>query len=106
MEHRREFIENLQYGKQIDDFLDINNDQKRPRAPKPILLGLESEKSENHIIFLFFLVVENIAYWYWLLAPVFPVWKDSTCLSGVGSIGPIELPTIDHGLWTMDYGPI
>ena len=46
MEHRREFIENLQYGKQIDEFLDLKNKQKRPQAPKPIFLGLESEKSE------------------------------------------------------------
>ena len=49
MEHRREFIENCQYGKQIDEFLDIQNLQKRPQAPKPIFLGLESEKSENYI---------------------------------------------------------
>ena len=47
VEHRREFIENLQYGKQIDDFLDIKNCQKRPQAPKPIFVGLESEKSGN-----------------------------------------------------------
>ena len=46
MEHRREFIENCPYGKQIDDFLDQKNRQKRHRAPKPIFLGLESEKSE------------------------------------------------------------
>ena len=49
VEHRREFIENCQYGNQIDDFLDMKNKQKRPRAPTPILLGLESEKSENQI---------------------------------------------------------
>ena len=49
VEHRRDFIENLQYGKQIDDFFDINNCQKRPQAPKPIFLGLESEESENQI---------------------------------------------------------
>ena len=47
MEHRREFIENCPYGKQIDEFLDIKNMQKHPQAPKPIFLGLESEKSEN-----------------------------------------------------------
>ena len=40
-------IENLKYCKQIYDFLDIKNCQKRPRAPKPIFLGLESEKSGN-----------------------------------------------------------
>ena len=51
MEHRREFIENLPYGKQIDEFLDKKNMQKRPQARKPIFLGLESEKSENHVIF-------------------------------------------------------
>ena len=47
MEHRREFIENCQDGKQFGNILDIQNRQKRPRAPKPIFLGLESEKSEN-----------------------------------------------------------
>ena len=49
MEHRREIIENLQDGKQTDDFLDIKNMQKRPQATKPIFLGLESEKSENMV---------------------------------------------------------
>ena len=49
MEHRREFIEHLQYGKQIDEFLDPKNKQKRPQAKKTIFLGLESEKSENQI---------------------------------------------------------
>ena len=49
VEHRREFIGNCQYGKQINDFLDIKNCQKRPRAPKHIFLGLESEKSENMV---------------------------------------------------------
>ena len=47
MQHLPEFIENCQHGKQIDDLLDIKKCQKRPRAPKPIFLGLESEKSEN-----------------------------------------------------------
>ena len=47
VEHRREFIENLQYGKQIDD--GAKNMQKRPQAPKPIFLGLGSEKSGNMI---------------------------------------------------------
>ena len=46
MEHRREFIEHLQYCKHIDDFLDQKNTQKRPQAQKPTFLGLESEKSE------------------------------------------------------------
>ena len=49
VEHRREFIEKLQHCKQIDDLLDITNTQKRPQAPKPIFLGLESENSENMI---------------------------------------------------------
>ena len=47
VEHRREFIEHLQYGKQIGKILDNKNMQKRPRAPKPIFLGLESEKNEK-----------------------------------------------------------
>ena len=42
-------IENLKNGKQIDDFLDIKKCQKRPRSPKPIFLGLESEFFENMI---------------------------------------------------------
>ena len=46
VEHRREFIENCQYDKQIDELLGKNM-QKRPQARKPIFLGLESEKSGN-----------------------------------------------------------
>ena len=49
MEHRREFIENCQYGKQIGKILDLKNMQKRPQARKPIFLGLESGKSGNMI---------------------------------------------------------
>ena len=49
MEHRREFIENCQYCKQIGKFLDQQNTQKRPQAPKPIFLGLDSEKSEYQV---------------------------------------------------------
>ena len=54
MEHRREFIEHLQYGKHIGEMLDIKNMQKRPQAPKPVFLGQESEKSENQIIIWIF----------------------------------------------------
>ena len=43
------FIENFQSGKQIGKILDIKNRQKRPQAPKPIFLGLESEKYENQV---------------------------------------------------------
>ena len=49
MEHRREFIDNCTYGKQIGEFLDKQNCQQRPQAPKPIFLGLESEESENQV---------------------------------------------------------
>ena len=42
-------MEHFPYGKQIGKILDIQNMQKRPQAPKPIFLGLESEKSENVI---------------------------------------------------------
>ena len=49
MEHRSEFIEILQYGKQIDEILDLQNMQKRPQARKPIFLGLEAEKSGNMV---------------------------------------------------------
>ena len=47
--HRREFIEKLQCGKQFGKIVDQTNCKKRPQAPKPIFLGLESEKSENQI---------------------------------------------------------
>ena len=33
----------------MDGILDIQNTQKRPQTPKPIFLGLESEKSESQI---------------------------------------------------------
>ena len=49
MEHQSKFIEHLQYCKQIDEFLDKKNRQKRPQAPKPIFLGLKSEKSGNQV---------------------------------------------------------
>ena len=49
VEHRREFIENCQYGKEIGEFLDHKNCQKRPQAQKPIFLGLESENCDNQI---------------------------------------------------------
>ena len=49
-EYWREFVEHFPYGKQIGKMLDIQNMQKRPQAPKPILVGLESGKSENQII--------------------------------------------------------
>ena len=49
VEHRREFVEKCQYGKQFGKILDTKNMQKRPQAQKPIFLGLESEKYENNI---------------------------------------------------------
>ena len=45
---RSKLIEHFQYGKRIGKILDIKNTQTRPQAQKPILLGLESEKYENH----------------------------------------------------------
>ena len=48
-EYRREFVEHFQYGKQIGKILDQQNMHKRHRAPKHILLGLESEKSGNQV---------------------------------------------------------
>ena len=62
MEHRREFIENCPYGKQIGKTLDLQNMQKRPQAPKPIFLGLGSEKSENHLKFAHNISVHNGSY--------------------------------------------
>ena len=50
-EYRREFVEHFPSGKLIGNFVDIKNCQKRPQAPKPIFLGLESEKSENMVPF-------------------------------------------------------
>ena len=47
--YQSKFMGKLQYCKQFDVFLDMKNMQKRPQAPTPILLGLESEKSENGI---------------------------------------------------------
>ena len=52
-EYRREFIEHFPYGKQVGKILDRQNCKKRPRAQKPIFLGLESEKSENQIPFFY-----------------------------------------------------
>ena len=52
VEHRREFIEKMQYGKQIGEFLDQTNCQKRPQAPKPISLGLEYENLKIGFYFL------------------------------------------------------
>ena len=43
-------MEHFPYGKQIGKFVDQQNTQKRPQAPKPIFLALESEKSETQII--------------------------------------------------------
>ena len=54
MEHQREFVEHFPYGKQIGKILDIKSTQKRPQAQKPILLGLESEKSGNQVPFFAF----------------------------------------------------
>ena len=45
-------MEHFPDGKQIGNFLDQQNKQKRPRAQKPISLGLESEKSESWILCL------------------------------------------------------
>ena len=61
MEHQRECIEHLQYGKQIGKILDLKSMQKRPQARKPILLGLEFEKPENWIPN--FEIFENILIW-------------------------------------------
>ena len=46
---QRKFVEHFQYGKQIGKILDIQNRQKRHRAPPHILLGLKSEKSGNQV---------------------------------------------------------
>ena len=58
IEDQSEFVEHFPYGKQIGKILDIQNRQKRPQAHKPILLGMESEKSGNKIPILVFF--ENI----------------------------------------------
>ena len=48
-EYQSKLIENLKNGKEIHDFWTCKNVKKRPQAPKPILLGLESEKSGNQV---------------------------------------------------------
>ena len=60
MEHQTEFVEHFPYGKQIGKILDIQNTQKRPQAPKPIFVGLASEKSENRIYFGNFENIRNL----------------------------------------------
>ena len=47
VEDQREFVEHFQYGKQIGKILDIKNMQKRHRAPKHILLGLNLKNLET-----------------------------------------------------------
>ena len=42
-------MEHFQYGKQIGEILDIQNEQKRHRAPTHILLGPKSENSGNQV---------------------------------------------------------
>ena len=49
MEHQREFVEHFPNGKQFGEISYLKNTQKRPQAPKPIFLGLESEKSGNQV---------------------------------------------------------
>ena len=48
-EYQSKCIENLQYGKQIDDFLDIPKRQKTSTGPKTHVLGLEYDKSGNQV---------------------------------------------------------
>ena len=49
VEHQREFVEYFPYGKQLGKTLDLENKLKHRRAPKHILLCLESEKSGNQV---------------------------------------------------------
>ena len=49
VEDQREFVEHFQYDKQIGKILDMQNKQNRHRAPKHILLGLESAKYGNQV---------------------------------------------------------
>ena len=48
-EYQSKFIENCQYGKQIDEFLDMPKRPKTSTGPKTHVLGLEYEKSGNQI---------------------------------------------------------
>ena len=43
-EYQSKLIENCQYGKQIDDFLDMPKRPKTSPGPKHIFWGLEYEK--------------------------------------------------------------
>ena len=72
VEHQREFVEHFQYGKQTGKILDIQNKQKRHRAPKHIFGGLRSEKYgnwipnfrkiEKHLKFAYKISVQNGSY--------------------------------------------
>ena len=48
-EYQSKIIENFQNGKEFRDFCTYKNVKTRPQAPKPILLGLGSEKSGNQV---------------------------------------------------------
>ena len=58
VEHQREFVEHLQYGKQIDDFLDLENMQKRAQATKQMFWIWNLKNLETRFQLLEF--VENI----------------------------------------------
>ena len=51
-EYRREFVEHLPYGKRIGKFSSKKERGNVHKAQQLIFLGMESEKSENQIIFL------------------------------------------------------
>ena len=48
-EYQSKFIEHFQYGKQIDDFLDMPKRKKTSTGPKTHVSVLEYEKSGNQI---------------------------------------------------------
>ena len=48
-DNQREFVEYFPHGKQIGKTVDQENQGKRPQAQKPILLGLDSDKSGNQV---------------------------------------------------------
>ena len=47
VEHLPEFIENCQYGKQIDEFLGIKKHAKTPQASKPIFGHHQVQKNKS-----------------------------------------------------------
>ena len=74
MEHLPEFIENCQYGKQIDEFLDIKKTGKNVPRPQNLFFGhlkvqnvqkvdfFENVRSEAMYAIVFYVFFKNMPY--------------------------------------------